>query len=506
MHGGVDQRVAWLLAASRIHAADPELAYREKFVTALNDAGIAADQARVSRWESGSNRVPDRIVVAYEQVLGIPEGQISAAVNGLRRTLDPGADNSDVVITPPHTMHDDLELLFSNTYDDADGAHWLKLTDYLAVHRNIYLRGMAWTDLADRLTAETVRSTGNGFTRRLEALRTLIRHPGGQKHVVRSIGAFVTDPAAQSVIYPLTLLQEVDHPKAQELVMRLLGTSSGQLQQGAAWVAAAKLVRGHFDPEEQRRLEGLSVLMIAAGPKATPEVDIFDVAARLPGEARERVVNAVRESASFPRLDMLLTTGEILPRPVTRDIAHKIATMAQATTPAPYRIEPDMMLERLVREALFHGHQERRHQAAVLLTVSPYRAGVAAACARATRHPERGVAQAAVMLLRYLGTEAERPDLLALARSVESPDLAAPALISLGRLPDGLSDDETQLVVDALDGTEKLSVQRAGLYALGMSGSERLTELADADNETRAKAADWWTRVGPAIHESVPFV
>jgi hypothetical protein len=271
-------------------------------------------------------------------------------------------------------------------------------------------------------------------------------------------------------------------------------------------VAAAKLARGHFDPDEQRRLESLSVLMIAAGHRATPEVDIFDVAARLPDEARHRVVTAVRESASFPRLDMLLTTGEILPRPVTRDVAHQIATMAQAATPAPYRIEPDLMLERLVREALFHGHQERRHQAAILLTVSPYRAGVAAACARATRHPERGVDLAAVMLLRYLGTEAERADLLALAQSVDQPDLAAPALISLGRLPEGLSDDEAQLVLDALDRSEKPSVQRAGLYALGMSGSDLLTELADADDGVRARAADWWTRVGPAIHESAPFV
>jgi hypothetical protein len=110
------------------------------------------------------------------------------------------------------------------------------------------------------------------------------------------------------------------------------------------------------------------------------------------------------------------------------------------------------------------------------------------------------------MLLRYLGTEAERPDLLTLAADVENTDLAVPALISLGRLPGGLSDDEEKVVIDALDASEKASVQRAGLYALGMSGSELLGDLIEDADETRRRAADWWTRIGPAIHETTTFV
>ena len=31
------------------------------------------------------------------------------------------------------------------------------------------------------------------------------------------------------------------------------------------------------------------------------------------------------------------------------------------------------MLRRLIREALFHTHKQRRHQAALLLAASPYR-------------------------------------------------------------------------------------------------------------------------------------
>ncbi|MGZ4429726.1 MAG: HEAT repeat domain-containing protein, partial [Nocardioidaceae bacterium] len=506
VHGGVNARVAWLLASSRIHAADPALAHRDQFVAALNDLGVLGDQARVSRWESGSQPIPDRIVVAYEQALGIVPGRLSAAVHGLRRTLDPDAPTPEVVVTSPETIHDDLDLLFEQAYDDGDGSHWLALTNYLALHPNNYLRPRTWTELSDRLVRDMTKATGVGFTRRFEALRTLIRHPGAQKHVVRSIGAFVTDPDAQSVIYPLTLLQEVEHPKAQKLVMRLLGTSSGMLQQGAAWVAAAKLARGHFDEEAQRKLEGLSVLMIAAGPKATADVDIFDVAARLPEPARQRVVTAVRESSAFPRLDTLITDGEILPKTVTREVAHQVAMAAQAATPAPYRIDPDMMLERLVREALFHGHQERRHQSGILLTVSPYRSGVAAACAELVGERDGSVAIAAARLLRYLAVEDQRAELLAWAADESRPEIGAAALVALGRLTGEWSAADDAAVHELLAATGDADVRRGCMYALGMSGSDGLSELARHGDDEQRRAAEWWIRLGPAIHESTELV
>lgn len=503
VHGGVNNRVAWLLATSRIYAGDPELAHRDKFVVALNELGVAADQARVSRWESGHLRVPDRIVVAYEQVLGAGPGKLAAAVNGVRRALEPHSPGNEVVLTTPETLHRELDKLFDHAYDDGHGSDWLALTNYLAIHPNIYLRPETWTDLANRLITEMARATGAGFTRRFEATRTLIRHPGAQRHVVRAIGVFVTDPDAQSVVYPLTLLQEVPHPRSQELVMRLLGTSSGMLQQGAAWVAATKLARGHFDLTAQRRLEGLAVLMIAAGPRATPDVDIFDVAARLSEESQARVVTAVRESTTYPRLERLLRTGEVMPKRVTREVSAQVAARTQELTPPPYRLEPDLMLERLVREALFHGHQERRHQAAILLTVSPYRDGVARAVTEvADETAEAEVARRSAALLRYLGTEEQRSDLLGWARAGDRPEVRDHALISLGRLPGGMTPDCNAVVMDALTTSTVPEVQRAAMYALGMSGAPQLADLAANGDDFQRRAAQWWIRIGPAIHEA----
>ncbi len=243
--------------------------------------------------------------------------------------------------------------------------------------------------------------------------------------------------------------------------------------------------------------------MIAAGPRATPDVDIFDVAARLSEESQARVVTAVRESTTYPRLERLLRTGEVMPKRVTREVSALVATRTQELTPPPYRLEPDLMLERLVREALFHGHQERRHQAAILLTVSPYRDGVARAVTEvADETAEAEVARRSAALLRYLGTEEQRADLLGWARAGDRPEVRDHALISLGRLPGGLTPDCNAVVMDALTTSTVPEVQRAAMYALGMSGAPQLADLAANGDDFQRRAAQWWTRIGPAIHEA----
>ncbi len=200
-------------------------------------------------------------------------------------------------------------------------------------------------------------------------------------------------------------------------------------------------------------------------------------------------------------LDLLVKTGEVLPETTTRRVSSRVATAAQESTPPPYRIEPDMMLQRLVRESLFHGHQERRHQAAVLLSVSPYREGVAAALAELVEIADDSVANRAVMLLRQLATEEQRSHLQRWAGDDSRRQIRGTAILTLGRLPQGLREDEEPMVLEALTSGGR-ATQRACLYALGMSGSSAVKELSDCDNELHRRAAQWWARTGPAIHES----
>lgn len=502
VHGGAEQRAAWLLITSRIYSPNPAFARREEFISALKDAGFGADQARVSRWESGNHRVPDRVVDAYEQVLEIAPGTLMAAVHGARRTLDPRSTSFEVPTTPT-VQHHELDRLFEAALDQGDGGQWLALARYLGGHPNNYLRPTTWSELAVRLANETTRATGTSFCKRLEALRILVRHPGAQTHVVRAIGEFVTDPDAQSGTHSFTLLQEVEHPKSQRLVTRLLATGDHRLQHGAAWVAACKLARGHFSDEETRMLEGICVLRIADRPEGTADAEILDVVARLPRVARERVMRIVRESPTYPALETMLRTGEQIPSRVARDAAQSIATTAQQHTPSPFPIDPDDMLTRLVREALFHGHQERRHQASVLLTVSPYRHAIAQAAMDTSRHADVSIARPAVDLLRYLATEAQHGDLVSLVGDRARPELVGPALIALGRLGGCWGVSGELVTRELVAETSDPAVRRACLYALGMQGSGYLYALARTADPQIRSAARWWIRTGPAIREDV---
>ncbi len=502
VHGGVNQRVAWLLSASRIHAADPDMAHRDKFVETLKDLGHAADPARVSRWESGSQRVPDRVVAAYETALGLAPCHLASVIHGLRRALDPDAVVVETTSAPPDQLHEHLDLLFERVDSDwADGADWVSLTNYLATHPQIYMRPRTWEQISDSLINQMVRAVDGAYTRRFESMRTLIRHPVAQRHVVKSIGRFVTDPSAQVVMHPLTLLQEVEHPQAAEVVLRILTTGSGMLQQGAAWTTAAKVARGHFDDEGLARVEAILAGLLAEGRPSVAHADVLDIAVRLPEPAVNRLRNVLRDSAALAALDLMVKTGEVLPEATTRKVAARVAKATQEATPPPYRIEPDMMLQRLVREALFHGHQERRHQAAVLLSVSPYRAGLAATLTKTVDIADDSVANRAAMLLRHLATEQQREDLRRWARDCSRRQVRGVAVLTLGRLPAGLHDGDVPATLQALQEGGR-ATQRAALYALGMSGSNAVKELVDCDNEAHRTAALWWTRTGTALHES----
>lgn len=503
VHGGVDQRVAWLLSASRIHAADPDLAHRDKFVEVLKAQGTAADQARVSRWESGSQRVPDRVIAAYETALGLSPCYLSSVAQGLRRSLEPNAVYVETSAAPPKELHEELDRLFESVDDDeAHGADWIALTNYLATHPEIYMRPRSWEQLTESLISQIGRSVNSSYIRRFESLRTLVRHPIAQRHVVKTIGRFVTDPAAQVVMHPLTLLQEVEHPQAADVTLRLLMSSAvGMLQQGAAWTTAAKVARGHFDQDGLARLEVILARLLAEGSPALSEADVLDIAARLPEDALSRLRHAIRDSQTIARLDLLMKTGEMLPETTTRRVAARVATAAQEATPPPYRIEPDMMLQRLVRVALFHGHQERRHQAGVLLSVSPYRAGVAEALCEVIEVADDTVANLAAMLLRQVATEQQRGHLRRWAQDASRRQVRGASILTLGRLPEGLHEEDEPLVLDVLSSGGR-ATERACLYALGMSGSPAIKQLADCDNELHRRAAQWWIRTGPAIHES----
>jgi hypothetical protein len=184
-----------------------------------------------------------------------------------------------------------------------------------------------------------------------------------------------------------------------------------------------------------------------------------------------------------------------------RAMAWRLAESARQRAAGNPEYGEDRMLVRLLREVLFHRDSERRHLAALVLASSPFRGPVAEEMIGVLG--EAGVpgwvrGRAATMI-RYLAEDEHRLRLLHWI-SDPDPDVTAPVAQTLGHLTYALVSD--QALRQAL-GTEWSVVERARMYALGMSGSAGLRAInrsATAPAWQKA-AARWWIAIGPAVRD-----
>lgn len=497
--------MAWLLATSRILAEDPEIRHRENFVHALRATGLTVDNSRISRWESGNQVVAPVVITAYESVLGLAEGSLLAVAQGLYRSLDPSAALRREPIPSVGKISDvDLDTIF-DLIDrrEATGAHWLQMAGDLSLYDRVYLHPQTWASLCTRLVTELCRSVGASHVRRYEACATLISHPAAQRHMTRAIGSHVMHPDVQIVDPALNLLTEISDAAAGDLTLRLMESENLILRRGAFRIAPTKVGRGHFrDPRDLAKLEAHAIKGLRHGDDSHPKLDVIDLATQLPDLTFERISGKVRNSRIQSRLESAKTSGELLPGSITRAIARGLATSAQTGTPGQYATEPDLMLQRLVLEALFHAHRERRRQAAILIAASPYAAAVAHCCLEIVRDPNEFISMRGWALLMKVGSGRRHDDLVHHAMRDAQPGMQSRALIGLGlsRLPLGAK--ETASVVKSVASEAVDRVRYSAMFALGMTGSDELEGLTRTEDEWTSRTARWWMDIGPAVRDA----
>lgn len=485
-HVGVDQRAAWLLACNRMHS---EFADRARFIEALRDRKVAVDTSRISRWESGTATVPRQVVAAYEDVLGLGHGRLVAVIDGVRRKLA----ESPVREPAPTDRTPDLEELIDVCLQGRpSGSQWQQLAFWLTRYEQIYLRPSEWVRLCRRLVAELGRAVGDAYVRRYEAAGALIRHPSGQRHISRAIGVFVTHPDTQVVMPVLRLLTEVDDEGAADLVLRMLNTPARALRRAASSVAAVKLRLGHFRDEAMPMLERHAARSMRHSEALDGGLDAFDLTVQLPPRSFARVLHDIGDLRVRTQLERARRTGELLPGSRVNRIAAQIASAAQAETHGHATPEPDQMLRRLVREALFHSHKGRRHHAALLLAASPYRDAVAHQCHLLTGGADYFHAARAWALLMRVGLAGRRADVVLRALSEVRPTLKSRALVNLGLNAEPLHPSEARALTAQLTEDARTSEVYGTLFALGMSGSEEISTLADSDHGRVRRIAKWW--------------
>ena len=496
--GGI-ARSAWLLASSRLLCQDAELCQREKFLVALREAGLTADAPRLSRWESGTQPVSVQVVAAYEQVLGRPDGHLAAVTTGLDRALGgPGERRSRSMAGDADVLD---QLLTTTIEGTPTGGDWLRLAVELGRFEHVYLPADAWEALTTRLVMELVRAVGPAYVRRQEACCVLLRHPVAQRFLLLAIGQLVTHPDAQVITPVVTLLQEIGSEQANDLVLRLMASESGTLRSAATAVAAAKVARGHY-PDADLALLAQRAQGWLAGRDRARVLDATDLALQLPDRHYRTVADLVKSNQLRSQLDQARETAELMPSEVTRTLSRAMATTAQAATPSHYAQEPDAMLRRLLREAMFHTHKVRRLHAGHLVAASPYAQAVAHTALPLAQDSNEFIADRAWSLLLRVGAGERRKEIGLAALGETRPGVQYRGLITLGTCAEALDDAEESALLDLLVEPPSRAVEFGALFTLGMAQAPGLRTVAERGSAPQRAAAEWWLATGGAVRDA----
>jgi hypothetical protein len=307
----------------------------------------------------------------------------------------------------------------------------------------------------------------------------------------------VRTPHAQVLTNPIGLLDQLPTRRAANLTLDLIDdppTDSAFAL--AVWVAAQKIKQGAFTPEERGRLDMIVLQMWRSDPvKASDELP--ELIASLPEGLRSTLTNAASR-AGRGRLGHVVETGEHVPAGIARGLTRDIAEAARSKALQEPAYGEDRMLARLVREALFHRDSERRHLAALFVTASPFNDAVAdELLGLLTDGWPAAARQRAAVLVRYLSTDAHRLRMLRFVEDRQS-DVSTALVQGVGHMT--FTEFSDQVIRSSLQ-TEWSPLERAKMYALGMTGSPALTTLArSASTPTWQKnAATWWLSQGAAV-------
>ena len=274
-------------------------------------------------------------------------------------------------------------------------------------------------------------------------------------------------------------------------------TSGGSLYRKASFLEGClgqPAMAGHLDVHESHVLGALR-----RGESLDGRLDSFDLAVRLPGPSWERVTGGLRTRRAFALVEQARVCDELVSPARAASLVSDLAPAIQAATPTHQSQEPDLMLRRLLREALLHSHKPRRHHAALLIAASPY------APAAARRFLDLAADQNDLPRRPRLdGADAgrdggRREQVFDLSRTEKRPTIRSRALVNVG-LGGPLSAEQSAKVAEGYDEMRPLE-RHSAMFALGMAGAPELQRLAAHDDPETRGGAQWWIGQGPAIHD-----
>ena len=186
----IDARIGWLLAMSRLHHPDPDMADGRRFVLALTAASCSASRSLVSRWESGEIPISYEGMSGYERALGFEPGRISS-LTGYMRAAMPGVKAR--VVRP---QLDPAGKRFSLRLDElielaedghARATHWQELGWHLAAVPLVHLRAHTWETLCHRVVSTLPRSVKVPYRQYSTAALNIASVPRAQEFLTAAV-------------------------------------------------------------------------------------------------------------------------------------------------------------------------------------------------------------------------------------------------------------------------------------------------------------------------------
>lgn len=490
-------RLGWLLAMSRLHHPDASFQDGNHFAQSLGRAGFPASRSLLSRWEAGLAPISHEAMTAYERVLALEPGQITSVMGylqaGRAKPTGPRLDPTGVEFASRLD-----ELIDAAERGTALGRDWQELGWHLSAAPMVHLRASVWEALARRVVNQLPRSVNVAYRQLSTAAVSMAVIPRAQDHLVDAIATYISDPAVQVVGNPLELLEHLPTREAARLVLEMVEKpQSLDTYQVGVWLARQKTVRGHLTAGERTQLHML-VLRSWRNDAARAGEDLAGLIADLPAGMRATLVDAATK-AGRPKLGYVVEHGEQVVAAKARAFAAALAEVAREGAPQDPAYDEDRLLTRLLRESLFHRDTDRRQDAALLVSASPFASSTADALLRrlGAGDDRTWLRARLATLARAVCGDAHRLRLLSLVGDPAEP-VAVPLTETLGHLSYSVTSDRQ--LRSSLEPTWSPR-GRATLYALGMTGSSVLADLSRSEQAPRwqRSAARWWIEHGAVL-------
>jgi hypothetical protein len=518
-------RIAWLLRVNRRYGDHVDERRLAKFASLLSAYGCRASAGQVSRWESGQVAVPYRVVIGYEQVLGLAQKTLVSIIDALQRhatrRLAPSRFDRRVDAGDRTVRARAEDLLDRALHEEVmNGSDWDDLTVLLSTSENVLMPARHWGELADRLLAEQLVASGQSWRLRAEATHRLLWLPRCRPHVIAACAAVVRDRRCPIVVEPLAVLDLATEPDvAMLLLSQLADPADDRAVRGALLASITKVRQRQFTGEELRHVADIVVDMLtdpqlhaAARPVAG------ELVGHLPPELLGDSMRRLRRAFDTdPDLTSAVNERRTAGTGRTQHLVQRVVSRTVSVMPEFTDPMPDEMLARLVDEMLFSTNLDTRLHAAQLTGATPFREPLADALCGELRAPvvlrDTTLACAILETLPFIATRQHRPmvETILLARGIGGATSTAAAW-TIAHLPGDSDPAFWPRVLDrhARTWTQSRSTHaretlRGLTYALGVAGAAAALASvrmnADLPPDSR-HAAQWWSAVPSVITQS----